>query len=67
MCNIATNHFKIYHSCILLFVQVDSFVKIFPNVSHGWTIRYDTKDPKAVKASEKARRILLDWFDKHLK
>jgi len=47
--------------------EVDSFVKIFPNVSHGWTIRYDTKDPKAVKASEKARRILLDWFDKHLK
>lgn len=47
--------------------DVDSFVKIFPNVSHGWTIRYDTKDPEAVKASEEARQILLDWFDKHLK
>ncbi|XP_013458182.2 endo-1,3;1,4-beta-D-glucanase isoform X1 [Medicago truncatula] len=47
--------------------EVDSFVKIFPNVSHGWTIRYDTKDPEAVKASEEARQILLDWFDKHLK
>lgn len=61
--------FKIYHhSCILfLYVQVDSFVKIFPNVSHGWTLRYDTEDPKAVKAAEEAHQILLNWFDKHLK
>ena len=52
---------------ILLFVQVDSFVKIFPNVSHGWTIRYDTEDPEAVKAAEEAHQILLDWFVKYVK
>lgn len=49
------------------FVQVDSFVKIFPNVSHGWTVRYDPKDPKAVKAAEKAHDIMIGWFDKYLK
>ncbi|KAK7363687.1 hypothetical protein VNO77_05838 [Canavalia gladiata] len=47
--------------------KVDSYVKIIPNVPHGFTVRYDPKDPKAVKAAEKARKIVLDWFDKHLK
>ncbi|KAI5415931.1 endo-1,3;1,4-beta-D-glucanase [Lathyrus oleraceus] len=46
---------------------VDSFVKIFPNVSHGWTLRYNTEDPEAVKAAEEAHQILLDWFNKYLK
>ncbi|CAI8610511.1 unnamed protein product [Vicia faba] len=46
---------------------VDSFVKIFPNVSHGWTLRYNTEDPEAVKAAEEAHQILLDWFNKHLR
>ncbi|KAL2339135.1 hypothetical protein Fmac_013581 [Flemingia macrophylla] len=47
--------------------EIDSYVIIFPNVAHGWTVRYDTEDPKAVKAAEKAHQITLDWFDKHLK
>ncbi|XP_058759261.1 endo-1,3;1,4-beta-D-glucanase-like isoform X2 [Vicia villosa] len=47
--------------------EVDSFVKIFPNVSHGWTLRYNTTDPEAVKSAEEAHQILLDWFNKHLK
>ncbi|XP_045827516.1 endo-1,3;1,4-beta-D-glucanase-like isoform X1 [Trifolium pratense] len=46
---------------------VDSFVKIFPNVSHGWTLRYDTEDPEAVKAAEEAHQIILEWFVKHIK
>ena len=49
------------------FVQIDSYVKIFPNVSHGWTVRYDPNDPKAVKAAGKAHKIMINWFDKHLK
>jgi hypothetical protein len=52
---------------ILLFVQVDSFVKIFPNVSHGWTLRYDTEDPEAVKAAEEAHQIILEWFVKWIR
>ncbi|KAG2407140.1 Endo-1,3-1,4-beta-D-glucanase protein [Vigna angularis] len=46
---------------------VDSFVKIFPKVSHGWTVRYKNEDPIAVKAAEEAHQDLLNWFAKHLK
>ncbi|KAG4929261.1 hypothetical protein JHK82_046324 [Glycine max] len=47
--------------------EIDSYVEIFPNVSHGWTVRYDPKDPSAVKAADKAHQIMIGWFDKHLK
>ncbi|KAK7292369.1 hypothetical protein RIF29_08147 [Crotalaria pallida] len=47
--------------------EVDSYVKIFPKVAHGWTVRYNTEDAEAVKAAEEAHQILLDWFTKHLK
>ncbi|XP_061345554.1 endo-1,3;1,4-beta-D-glucanase-like [Gastrolobium bilobum] len=46
---------------------VDSFVKIFPKVSHGWTVRYNTEDAEAVKTAEEAHQDLLDWFAKLLK
>ncbi|KAG2407141.1 uncharacterized protein HKW66_Vig0019630 [Vigna angularis] len=42
-------------------------VKIFPNVEHGWTLLYDPNDPKAVKAADKAHRMMINWFDKHVK
>ncbi|KAF3530981.1 hypothetical protein DY000_02041719 [Brassica cretica] len=42
--------------------EVGSYVKIFPNVSHGWTTRYDINDPEAVKAAEEAHKEMLDWF-----
>ncbi|KAL0718881.1 hypothetical protein Bca4012_068204 [Brassica carinata] len=42
--------------------EVSSYVKIFPNVSHGWTTRYDVNDPEAVKAAEEAHKEMLDWF-----
>ncbi|QCE09144.1 endo-1,3;1,4-beta-D-glucanase-like [Vigna unguiculata] len=47
--------------------QIDSYVKVFPNVSHGWTLRYDPTDPKAAMAAGKAHTIMINWFDKHLK
>ncbi|CAJ1941216.1 unnamed protein product [Sphenostylis stenocarpa] len=47
--------------------EVDSYVKIFLNASHGWTLRYDPNDPRAVKESDAAHKIMIDWFDKHLK
>ncbi|XP_027332259.1 endo-1,3;1,4-beta-D-glucanase-like [Abrus precatorius] len=47
--------------------EVDSYVKVFPNVPHGWTTRYNPEDPEAVKSAEEAHQILLDWFDKYLK
>ncbi|XP_054787773.1 endo-1,3;1,4-beta-D-glucanase-like [Prosopis cineraria] len=46
---------------------VHSFVKIFPQVAHGWTVRYNTEDAKAVSAAEEAHQDLLTWFAKHVK
>ncbi|MED6155371.1 hypothetical protein PIB30_004385 [Stylosanthes scabra] len=47
--------------------EVESYVKVVPNVEHGWTVRYDTGDPEAVKAAEEAHQFVLEWFAKHLK
>ncbi|XP_054786195.1 endo-1,3;1,4-beta-D-glucanase-like isoform X5 [Prosopis cineraria] len=46
---------------------VHSFVKIFPQVVHGWAVRYNTEDAKAVSAAEEAHQDLLSWFAKHVK
>jgi hypothetical protein len=50
-----------------LFFQDDCYVKLFPQVSHGWTIRYNIEDAIAVKAADESHRILLEWFAKHVK
>nr|GMD10566.1 endo-1,3;1,4-beta-D-glucanase-like isoform X1 [Ipomoea batatas] len=39
--------------------EVDSLVKIFAGVTHGWTVRYDEDDKVAVKAAEEAHQDLL--------
>ena len=46
---------------------VASFVKIFPKVSHGWAVRYNTEDAETVKVAEEAHQDLLDWLAKHHK
>ncbi|KAI3459338.1 hypothetical protein Pfo_016001 [Paulownia fortunei] len=46
--------------------EVDSFVKIFPGVSHGWSIRYGDGDELAVKSAEEAHKNMLDWLVKYL-
>ncbi|XP_068661148.1 endo-1,3;1,4-beta-D-glucanase-like [Aristolochia californica] len=47
--------------------EIDSFVKIFPGLVHGWTIRYDVNDEAAVKNAEEAHTYMFDWFTKYLK
>lgn len=47
--------------------EVDSYVKIFPGVAHGWTVRYSNDDEMAVKNAEEAHRILIDWCIKYVK
>ncbi|CAK9173679.1 unnamed protein product [Ilex paraguariensis] len=47
--------------------EVDGFVKIFPGVAHGWTVRYKDGDEVAVKCAEEAHCDMLDWFAKYLK
>ncbi|KAI5666707.1 hypothetical protein M9H77_16560 [Catharanthus roseus] len=47
--------------------EVDFFVKIFPGVSHGWTVRYQIEDENAVKSAEEAHQDMLNWFTKFIK
>ncbi|KAK4746208.1 hypothetical protein SAY87_012520 [Trapa incisa] len=47
--------------------EVDAFVKIFPKVSHGWTVRYDVGNAEAVKCAEEAHLDMTEWFVKYLK
>ncbi|KAL0742756.1 hypothetical protein Bca4012_084269 [Brassica carinata] len=47
--------------------EVKSFVKIFPRVKHGWTVRYDPNDPSEVEAAEEAHRDMLVWLTNHVK
>ncbi|RLM52871.1 hypothetical protein C2845_PMPSC011935 [Panicum miliaceum] len=46
---------------------VGHFVKIFPGVSHGWSVRYSDDDAAAVKSAEEALADMIDWFNKNLK
>ncbi|CAA3020365.1 endo-1,3 1,4-beta-D-glucanase-like isoform X2 [Olea europaea subsp. europaea] len=47
--------------------EIDAFVKVFPGVSHGWSVRYKDDDEAAVKSAEEAHKDMLDWFVKYLK
>ncbi|KAM1923608.1 hypothetical protein ACFX15_021491 [Malus domestica] len=47
--------------------EVKSHVKIFPKVSHGWTVRYSVEDEAACKSAEEAHQDLLKWFLNHVK
>ncbi|KAE8076955.1 hypothetical protein FH972_015571 [Carpinus fangiana] len=47
--------------------ELDSFVKIFPGVAHGWTVRYSAEDESGVKSAEEAHLDLLNWFTKYVK
>jgi len=47
--------------------EIKSHVKIFPKVSHGWTVRYDVSDEAAVKPAEEAHQDMLDWFSNYVK
>ena len=47
--------------------KVDSFVRMYPGVAHGWTVRYNVEDKKAVQSAEEAHQDMLNWFAKHVK
>ncbi|CAL5347138.1 unnamed protein product [Camellia sinensis] len=46
--------------------EVDAFVKIYPGVSHGWTVKYNSEDAEAAKRAEEAHKDMLDWFVKYI-
>ncbi|KAK8548517.1 hypothetical protein V6N13_054692 [Hibiscus sabdariffa] len=47
--------------------EVDSMVKVFPGVGHGWTMRYNDEDESAVKSAQEAHDDMFNWFNKYLK
>lgn len=47
--------------------EVDSYVKIFPGVSHGWTVGYKEDDEFAVKSAEEAHSDMMNWLTKYIK
>ncbi|EEF37655.1 endo-1,3-1,4-beta-d-glucanase, putative [Ricinus communis] len=46
--------------------EINGYVKIFPGVAHGWTVRYKTEDEKAVECAEEAHKDMLDWFAEYV-
>ncbi|KAG2727383.1 hypothetical protein I3760_01G154900 [Carya illinoinensis] len=46
--------------------EFDSFVKIFPGVAHGWTVRYKDEDEGAVRSAEEAHLDMLNWLTKYV-
>ncbi|GAU33452.1 hypothetical protein TSUD_380880, partial [Trifolium subterraneum] len=42
--------------------ELESFVKLYPGVTHGWTVRYNAEDEVAVKSAEEAHQDMLNWF-----
>ncbi|XP_073066114.1 endo-1,3;1,4-beta-D-glucanase-like [Primulina eburnea] len=51
---------------ILSSKKIPNFAKIFPGVAHGWTLRYNLTDKKAVKAADKAHLDMLNWLIKYV-
>nr|CAB3461551.1 unnamed protein product [Digitaria exilis] len=47
--------------------EVAHFVKIFPGVAHGWSVRYNHDDAAAVKSAKEALEDTINWFNKNLK
>ncbi|KAJ4967752.1 hypothetical protein NE237_014453 [Protea cynaroides] len=47
--------------------EASFFVKIFPGVAHGWTVRYDVANELAVKKAEEAHVDMLNWFTQYIK
>ncbi|TVU19286.1 hypothetical protein EJB05_35426, partial [Eragrostis curvula] len=46
---------------------VSHFVKIFPGVRHGWSVRFRHDDETAVKSAEEALTDMIHWFHTNLK
>lgn len=55
-----------YEALLASRTEAASFVKVFPGVGHGWTVRYAETDESAVKKASEAHALMLDWFAKYL-
>nr|XP_043624004.1 endo-1,3;1,4-beta-D-glucanase-like [Erigeron canadensis] len=57
---------KEFEAALVAKPEVDCFVKIYPGVTHGWTVRYKDEDAAVVKLAEEAHQDLVDWFGKFI-
>ncbi|KAH7863301.1 hypothetical protein Vadar_015929 [Vaccinium darrowii] len=53
---------KTFEDVISYRAELNGYVEIFPGTSHGWAVRYNVEDEKAVKCAEEAHQNMLDWF-----
>ena len=58
---------SVHSKLFMLLYQIESFVKLFPGVTHGWTVRYNDDDEATVKSAKEAHQDMLNWFVKHVK
>ena len=61
-----TDGIEKYEELLASRTEVKSFVKIFSDVRHGWTVRYEESDENAVEKANEAHQLMLDWFAKYL-
>ncbi|KAI4304103.1 hypothetical protein MLD38_039659 [Melastoma candidum] len=47
--------------------EVKCYIKIFPGVAHGWSIRYKDEDEFAIQSAKEAQQDTLDWLVKYVK
>ncbi|KAL6339916.1 hypothetical protein AAG906_035007 [Vitis piasezkii] len=47
--------------------EVNGYVKIFPGVAHGWSVRYKVEDEEAVKRADESHQNMMDWFAQYVK
>jgi hypothetical protein len=52
--------------CFFPFVQIDTFLKVFPKVKHGWTVKYNMDNHEEVAEAEAAHQMMFSWFDNYL-
>ncbi|KAG0560176.1 hypothetical protein M758_10G155600 [Ceratodon purpureus] len=55
-----------YEELLASRTEVKSFVKVFSDVRHGWTVRYEENDENDVEKANEAHKLMLDWFAKYL-
>ncbi|XP_022878797.1 endo-1,3;1,4-beta-D-glucanase-like [Olea europaea var. sylvestris] len=60
-------HVKRWGQILSAKTKIDSYVKIFPGVAHGWTTRYKDDDEFAIKSAQESHSDMLNWFIKHIK
>lgn len=55
-----------YINKVIPTLNIEYDYQFFPGLMHGFASRADTKDPKQVKALERAKNATVSWLQEHL-